>query len=362
MPEVIELDPSRLITTLQSPPSVPPPVILPDFFLDHFVIAGSFDEFVASLESLARQGGGNLLGTSQFISRGGNSVNTASALISLGIHPTLIAKTDSQGLSLLKSLVHPGLDLSHVKSNGRLSATVSIEVEYEGHRVNLMVSDSGSVADFSFADLDSTDLQAISASGLVALLCLNHNKNAVELTQSLFEYTRKHSSAQTFLDLGDPSGNPAVISQLVKTVLHGDLVDIISMNENEAGWVASMLTGDKKWQVPSDGHEQLIAAAQLISRETGVRVDLHTALFSATLYNDVSVIVPSFSVPVNFLCGAGDSWNAGDIYATLLSLTDNDRLMLANAIAALYISSTDASHPSLSTVIHFLQEQSEPLK
>ncbi|UCH03446.1 MAG: hypothetical protein JSW05_07550, partial [Candidatus Thorarchaeota archaeon] len=104
------MDYSRLIEALERPIELGRPVIMPDFYVDHFVIAGSLEEFVASLQVLAEQGGGNLLGNTQFIRRGGNAVNTASALLSLGMDPVVIVTTDEYGSMILPTLVSPDLD------------------------------------------------------------------------------------------------------------------------------------------------------------------------------------------------------------------------------------------------------------
>jgi len=341
---------------LQNPPSAGNPVILPDFFLDHFVMVSDLEDFVRGLRGLAAQGGGNLLGSKHLIRRGGNSVNTASALLSLGVVPTLIVKTDPQGLGLLQGLVSPELDLTHVKTDGRLAATVSIEANYDGRRVNLMVSDSGSVATFSFSDLDEGDLQALRRSDLVALLCLNHNKKAADLAQNLFTFIRRQSKAGTFLDMGDPSNNPQVVPSLVDKVLREGLVDTVSMNENEAGWFARALAPtDSRWTDVVHDPKRWLEAAKFVSSETGIRVDLHTLHFCATILRDDIATVPAFVAESRVICGAGDSWNAGDIYGMLLGLSPSDRLVLANAVAALYVSSAEAKHPSKKDVIGFLK-------
>ena len=113
------------------------------------------------MKEVAKQGGGNIVGSTQFIRHGGNAVNTAAALHTLGLDPQVIVTTDEYGASILKSLVNPGLDLSLVHTDGRMSSTVSIEAEYQGRRVNLMLSDSGSLAEFKFSDLTENDLVAI---------------------------------------------------------------------------------------------------------------------------------------------------------------------------------------------------------
>jgi hypothetical protein len=286
----MELEFDRLIKILRDPPQVPYPVVLPDFFLDHFVTTGSFEDFLDNLRGLAEQGGGNLIGTSQLISRGGNSVNTASALLALGVDPK----------------VSSGLDLSLVKDNGSLSSTVSIETEFQGRRVNLMVSDSGSAADFSFADLSDRDLSVIRGSGLVALLCLNHNRNAVVLAEELFRFVRESTSSVTFMDIGDPSGNPAIIEPLARKVLCEGLVDVLGVNENEVGWFARALSdGSDQWDQTVKEPDLWIPAAELISKETGVRVDFHTPSYAATIEDGGCTKIPAFSVDPKVRDAAG---------------------------------------------------------
>ena len=345
----------RVIELLEKPPKVKTPTILPDFFLDHFVIAGTLEDLISDMKSVAEQGGGNILGSKHMIQRGGNSVNTASALHSLGLSPKLIVTTDSFGKLLLKSLVRPDLDLDLVHTDGSLSATVSIEVEYKGRRVNLMVSDSGSVADFSFSDLSEEDLAAIRSSGLVALLCLNHNPKAAELARDLLQFVKQETSAITFMDIGDPSGNPQIVSKLVKDVLKEGLVDILSVNENEVGWFASKMSSDSKhWHNLVINPEKWLPAARLVNEESGARVDLHTPHYSATVSHE-TVVQPTFVSESRVICGAGDAWNAGDIFGTLHNMSDKDRLLLANAVAALYVSSPSAEHPNPTELVEFLK-------
>ena len=353
-----ELDFSRLISTLLNPPKVEYPVILPDFFVDHFVIVPEFETLIDDLKSLARQGGGNLLGNEQFIRRGGNCVNTASALLSLGLNPKMIVTTDKYGASLLKSLAPTGLDLDHIHTDGRLSSTVSIETEFEGRNVNLMISDSGSASNFKFSNLTPADVQLINGSGLVALVNLNHNKFGANLAHDLFKMVKESTQAITFMDIGDPSNNSNLIEELVKDVINEGLTDVLSLNENEVGWLAWVLTGrDEHWRKIVNQPEMWIPGAKMISEETGVRILLHTQHFTASILGDEIVSVPAFDVKSRVLCGAGDTWNAGLIYGLLLDLPQMDQLILANTAAALYVSSYDSSPPSLDDVIHYLKSK-----
>ncbi len=353
------MDYSSLIQELKKTPVLDTPVILPDFFLDHFVIAGEFNEFIQGLKELAEQGGGNLLGNTQLVRRGGNSVNTACALKALDANPCIIITTDEQGLALMKGLA-PELDFSYVHLEGNLSATVSIEVTYDGRRVNLMISDSGSASDFGFNDLTKSDLELIKQSGLVSLLNLNHNRRAVELSSELFSFVKSETSAITFTDIGDPSNNPEIIEPLAKKVVSEGLVDYLGVNENEAAWFAWALDGrNGKWREALKDPTKWLSAARYLAKETGVSVQLHTQYYTGVVETDDVLCVPTFDVPSDLLCGAGDAWNAGAIYGILSDFTKHERLVLSNAISALYVSSKDATHPTKSQIIEFLE--SNPL-
>ncbi|MHA1637080.1 MAG: carbohydrate kinase family protein [Candidatus Thorarchaeota archaeon] len=350
------MDFSSLIAFLQEEHSYHRPVILPDFFLDHFVITGGFEDFISDLRNLAEQGGGNLLGTNQFVRKGGNSINTASVLFSLGLDPCPIITSDSHGANLLQSLTPKGFDLSHVHLDGRLSSTVSIETDYKGRRVNLMVSDSGSASRFSFSQLTESDLLAIRESSIVALVNLNHNKDAVALARDLFTYVKANSDALTFMDMGDPSWNKDIIEPLAKNVLSEGLVDFLSVNENEAAWFAWGLSNrDSTWRNQVADPSTWLKTANFVSHETGVRVGLHTPVYSASLLQDDVVGVPAFDVESKIICGAGDSWNAGVILGLISQLSIYNQLLLANAIAALYVSSDTVQHPSNQDVLEFLK-------
>ncbi|MHA2082767.1 MAG: PfkB family carbohydrate kinase [Candidatus Thorarchaeota archaeon] len=352
------MDYEPLIQSLLEPAPSGKPLILPDFFLDHFVITGDLNEFISSLIRLAEQGGGNLTGTTQLIRRGGNTVNTASALLALDIEPRMIITTDISGAAMLRSLVDPRLDLSNVHVDGSLSSTVSIEADYHDRRVNLMVSDSGSASKFMFSDLSESDIKTVRESDLIALFNLNHNTAGVELAHDLFTLVRKNPKSVTFLDMGDPSSNSDIVEPLARRVLNEGLVDIVGMNENEAGWFAWALSGrDERWRGILNEPEKWMPAAKMISKETGVQVDLHTPYYAATIENDKASALPVFELESKVVCGAGDAWSAGDIYGMLAGLEVMNRLLLANAVAALYVSSPNAKHPSREDIIEFLKNK-----
>jgi ribokinase len=233
---------------------------------------------------------------------------------------------------------------------------VSIEATYSGRDVNLMVSDSGSASEFAYSDLTEYDIDTIKDSGIVALVNLNHNHKGAELAHDLFKMIKESSTAKTFMDMGDPSGNPELVPPLVDRVINTGLVDIIGLNENEVGWIATALSGDKeRWADLPTKPALWLECAHCVANATGVRVDLHTPHYTATIDGDETIAMPSFVVESCVVCGAGDAWNAGDIYGTLLDLRPLDRLILANSLASLYVSSGTASHPTLSEIVSFLE-------
>ncbi len=349
------MDYSQLVAALTDPMKAGYPVILPDFFLDHFVKYESFSSFIDGLSRLAAQGGGNLLGSEQFVTSGGNCVNTATALLRLGTDPRIIVTTDVSGASLLRALADPRLNLDHVHTDGRLSSTVSIETKHHGRRINMMVSDSGSASRFSFSDLTESDLECVQKSGLVALVNLNHNELGPGLAKDLFAFVRDRSSAKTFMDIGDPSSRPETIRPLIDEALCPGLVDVLGLNENELAWLVRALDGGSRWSGTEEHPELWLDAAVFVSSELGTRLDLHTPFYAATVFEDEVTSVPSFDVHGQIALGAGDAWNAGSIWALLHDLDNSCRLLLANAVAALYVSSERARHPTTGEVVSFLQ-------
>ncbi len=346
-----------LIKSLNKIKRVPRIVVMPDFFIDHFVIIDSdIETFIEKFRIIAHQGGGNLIGTRQMIQRGGNSANIASALFKLGSKIKLITKTSPMGLYYLKGFLGPDFDYSGVKTNGKLSMTVSIELKHNNGTTNVMLSDSGSAGDFKFTDLNENDITNIMNSDLIAVVCVNHNRYGAELAKKVFQVA-KRSGATTYLDVGDPSLVPERIEEVVKYVLETGNADIFSANENEvmrfAAYFESKYTRFIGMTQDSTIYRQ---AAMKLSEHIACRLDLHTKTFSASYFNGKEIAIsPTFKVSAKIGCGAGDSWNAGNIFGEVLKFNDNLRLLFANAIGSLYVSMGSALHPTLNEIMEFLK-------
>jgi sugar/nucleoside kinase (ribokinase family) len=96
-------------------------------------------------------------------------------------------------------------------------------------------------------------------------------------------------------------------------------------------------------------------AARVLAKHLSARIDLHTTFFSATLKHETEVVVPAFKVEVLRATGAGDAWTAGNILGDRNHLSDECRLMLANAVSACYLSDPEGKHPTFAELSIFLR-------
>jgi len=341
----------------QKPPREFNVVVLPDFFLDRLVTyEGNVERLSEAIAEVAGRKGGSLHGIKQTELRGGNAANTAAALAALGakVHP--IINTSPFGLQLLKHYLEPlGVDLSHVKTRGTIALTTAFELIHRGKRVNVMMSDLGSLTEFGLDDFTSEDFQLLHEADYV---CVFHwaatRRWGTGLAERVFNVVKKEGKGKTYYDTSDPRPKKEDVPKLVKRVLSTNLVDIFSVNENEAFCYASQLSKEAKGLRKALKSDELAKeSARILARELSARIDLHTASFAGSFTSKTEVIVPAFKAPVLRATGAGDAWNAGNIFGDALDLPDSRRLTLANAIAAYYISSPTAEHPTLPNLLEF---------
>jgi len=332
-------------------------VVMPDFFLDRFVsLQWSTAEFCQRVMEVSKRKGGSLDGISQMDLRGGNAINVASALARLDAKVTPIVCTSEHGLQQIKyHSKNAPFDTSHIKTSGAVSITTALEFQGENGKTNVMLRDLGSLANFGPANLNESDCRLIEESDYVCLFnWAGTLKYGTALAQAVFRRARR-GRGKTYYDTADPNPNAQGVGGLVERVLKTDLVDILSLNENEAVTYASMLDESFKEQKGSLPFEQLaMDAARILAQNFCARIDLHTTGFSATLKGKVEVVVPPFKVHVLRATGAGDAWNAGNILGDKYGLSDECRLMLANAVSACYLADKDGLHPTKANLSEFL--------
>lgn len=334
-------------------------VVMPDFFLDRLIsLKYSIKRFSETLENVARRKGGCIDGIEQTELRGGNAISTASALAALDVKVVPIACTSILGLQIIKFFLEPlGADLSHIKTFKRLSITTAMELESNNGKVNVMLRDTGALANFGHHHLDDYDFKTIENADYVCVFnWAGTRRYGTELAKTIFHHVKIKGKGKTYYDTADPTPNKEKIPELVKNVLRGKNVDILSVNENEAVLYASQLSDEIEKLGKKLRFEELAKeSARILASQISARVDLHTTSFSATFTKKRETLAPAFEIPVLRATGAGDAWNAGNILGDAYKLSDDCRLTLANAVAAYYISNQSGMHPTRKQLMKFCE-------
>lgn len=335
-------------------------VVLPDFFLDRIInLQWDVSEFSQLVDGVAKRKGGSLDGISQVDMKGGNAINIASALASLGVSVTPIVCTSEMGLQQIKYHFRDApLDLSYVKTHGKASMTTALEFRHQNEKTNVMLRDLGALADFGPNDLTESDYKLIADADFTCLFNWAGTLNyGTALAQAVFGRAKKGGKCKTFYDSADPTPNQKKIPELMEKVLKTEQVDVLSINENEAITYASFIDQSLKAKVGQLPFADIaMEAARILAKRFPARIDLHTSMFSATVRSGSEVVVPTFRVKVWRATGAGDAWNAGNILGDHNSLSDSCRLTLANAVSACYLSGEDGLHPTREKLAAFLQD------
>jgi len=334
-------------------------VVMPDFFLDRLItLEQDPSEFATNIKDIATRKGGSIDGIRQTDIRGGNAVNVASALATLGAEVTPIICTSQLGQQLLIHHLKPlGVDLSHVKVAGSASMTTALELTGVNGRVNVMLRDLGSLADFGPEDLSNGDYEAIQVADFVCIFnWAGTRSHGTELAQKVFGAAKAKGKGKTYFDSADPTPNPEQIPALIEKVLKNWQSDILSLNENEAITFAGYLKKETQPNINNQQFDDLaLNATRFLAKQLSARIDLHATTFSATFTKRGETIVPAFNVNALRATGAGDAWDAGNIIGYGNDLSDDCRLTLANAVSACYLTDPEGAHPTRQQLVRFLE-------
>jgi sugar/nucleoside kinase (ribokinase family) len=332
--------------------------VLPDFFLDRLInLDLNNSEFASLIADVAGRKGGSIDGIHQTDMQGGNAVNVASALARLGAKVTPIVCTSEYGLQQINYYFKDtDIEVSHVKVRDKASVTTALEFKSQSEKTNVMIRDVGSLANFGQEDLDEKDYAVIEDADYTCLFnWAGTFKYGTLLAQAVFGRTKKCGNGKTYYDIADPTPNKTAIADLMEKVLKTNLIDVLSVNENEAIMFATLLDKSLPNQKERLGFADLaMEAARVLAKNLQARIDLHTTAFSATLRGTTEVVAPSFKVKVLRATGAGDAWTAGNIIGDHNDLSDQCRLTLANAVAACYLSDPEGKHPTWAKLSTFL--------
>ncbi len=328
-------------------------VVMPDFFVDRFVRLGSITEVLSMLRRKASSGGGSMHDFNQMEVKGGNAVNTAYALGRLGISTRLITVAN-RGTSWLLKAVFEELPNVYLKVlEGKPGHTVALEFTRGRKRVNVMLSDIGDIATFGSDRLGDEDWRAISEANVTAILNWAANTRGTELALKVFACA-KERGRMTFFDPADITVKGHLFTEFIDEVLRKNLVDVFSINENEARIITKLLGKDP---LPINYNlKDVKRTTRVISENLKNTIDVHTPFYSCTCSDDDVCYVQSFQVEQINVTGAGDVWDAANIAGYLLGLEPEDRLTFANASAALYISDPGIKAPTIDQVADFLDQ------
>jgi sugar/nucleoside kinase (ribokinase family) len=217
-----------------------------------------------------------------------------------------------------------------------------------------MASDPGSLSSFGPEKLDENDMQLIREADFVCVFNWNQNLKGTELAEQVFQTARNEGKAVTFFDPGDPTSKVSQIHGLNERVLTQGLVDVLSVNENELQQLAADVRKETGG-IEGEDANPLFEAASVFSM-LGVRVDLHTTGFSATFIDGQRERALCASTTPVKVTGAGDAWNAGDIFAQGMGLEHRERLVFANATAAAYMRRPDLMPCSIAEILQQVEE------
>ena len=349
----------ELLRFLRGKPKEIKAVVMPDFFLDRLIdLDYAPARFCSEVDAIARRKGGSIDGINQTDIRGGNAVNTASALAALGVRVTPIVCTDKLGLQQLRfHLNRYRVDTSHVKVWGKASLTTALELKTNNGKANVMLRDLGSLADFGPENLTEDDYRLIEEADYVCVFNWAGTRNrGTELAQTVFNRTKARGKGKTYFDSADPTPNKDGIPELMEKVLKTTKVDILSLNENEAITYRRQLDADAVAEKRKIGFsEQALESARVLAKRLPTRIDLHTTSFSATFTKKSEVVVPAFNIKPLRATGAGDAWNAGNIFADGNALSGECRLVWANAVSACYLSNPEGIHPTRQMLAKFIE-------
>ncbi len=328
--------------------------IMPDYFVDRFVRIDSIEGLVeAIMKKSSESGGGSIRGVKQTETKGGNAVNTAYALGKFGANVNLLAIADSLPAMALLSAFKQFPNVAVEIARGPAGYTIAFEFVKQGKHVNVMVSEAGGIADFDGSEIPRKYWQAISNSKIVCVLNWGSDSHGTELCETVFKFS-KERDLLTFMDPADPAELSHKLPELKKKVFDAGLLDVLSLNENEARIFSKGLSNYDLPQYYDDN--DLERAIKSLSEMTGGTVDLHTRTVGLSCRSGECTKVKCYNVLQKTITGAGDVWDAAELIGYLSLWRSTERLQFANAAAGLYVSRESAEPPSISEILEFVRK------
>ena len=324
---------------------------LADVFIDRIVKVPDLDKLVTDAKAKSAVGGGSIRGIKQTEIVGGNATNIAYALVKFGSETELFAIGDEFTRRLLDLRFQ---EFDNIKINmlkGKPGFTIALETDHNNDS-NIMISDVGGIEKFNGIDITTNYLKIIEESDIVIISNWASNLDGNQLVNEIFSAAK---DSIKLLDFADLSTSTSRLQGLMDNMKNNKIIDVISLNENECQILGKFLDL-KKISVEYTINEIKTMAAD-ISSILGTIIDIHTPIGSCSASNGDVEFVESFPVKPMILTGAGDVWNAIDILGLKKELSTINRLNLANAAAASYISEFHNGDFSLLKVENLLESR-----
>ena len=330
-----------------------PIVVMPDFFIDRIIKLRSKEDFIDALNQKAQFGGGSIRNMPTVDVKGGNAVNIAYCLAQLGAKVSLFTISDKIGAAVLIHIFSKFGEKVNLRiADGKHGLTTSFEfINEQGFKANVMLSDTGDNINFGPERINAEDdLRILRNADAVAVVNWASNSSGTQLTEHVFKSSPK---SLHFIDPADiETREQEFLDSLTKI---GNIVDILSINENECNSLAKAVGFDPL--IPSNSYDPVNVknAAAKLAEKVGVSIDLHTRIGAAWSNGRETSFANAIKVEPKTLTGAGDSWDAADILGHLAGLDTKERLMFSNAYVSLYIRNALAEPADFKSVLDLLE-------
>ena len=338
-----------------------PIVVLPDFFIDRIIQLKSKEHFFESILQKTKYGGGSIREFNAIEKKGGNAVNVAYALATLGVKVVLFTIADKVGSAFLSNTFSKFGDIIQLRitdgSNG-LTTALEFHSENGGASENIMLNHLRGIADIGPEIINSnSDLSILKDSSAVVFLNWGSNNKG----SNLIEYVFKNSSKSSFhfLDPADIDNRKSEFKEML--IQNKDNIDTLSINENECNSLCKAFDFNKNI-LYENSNIKLKKIVEELSTILEIKICLHTRTGSIWSDGNDSFFASAFETNVVNLTGAGNCWDSGYIFSTLAGLKIEERLLFANAFASLYVGSPDAEPPTIEKVVNFLENNRDKKK
>lgn len=303
-----------------------PLVVLNDFFLDRIISVSDVGSFYGQIMEKINFGG-SIRDIPQRDIKGGNATNVAFALARLGCPVSLITVSDKAGSALIRE-TFAGLGNANLYViDGKPGRTTALEFQNGDHVVNIMFSDLGDNASFGPEKLGPKELKALEAADAVIVTNWASNRKGTELAKFAFERSK---GALHMLDPADIQTRAKEFREALGKI--GCSMDSLCINENECNILLGQYGLGK-----ASGAEETKGLVMELSSKASVPIDLHGIAGSYWTDGKEVEFVKSFPAKPVLVTGAGDVWDAANTIGYMAKLGHAERLLFANATAALYV-------------------------